>query len=57
LRALQLAREAVQRALDVPLHEGLRMEADLSTLAYRTRDAEEGMQAFVDKRKPEFKDQ
>jgi hypothetical protein len=42
LRALQFAREAVQRALDVPLHEGLRVEADLSTLAYRTRDAEEG---------------
>ncbi|MGE0331105.1 MAG: enoyl-CoA hydratase/isomerase family protein [Ramlibacter sp.] len=57
LRALQLAREAVQRALDVPLHEGLRAEADLSTLAYRTRDAEEGMQAFVEKRKPEFRDE
>jgi enoyl-CoA hydratase len=55
LRALQFAREAVQRALDVPLHEGLRVEADLSTLAYRTGDAEEGMQAFVEKRKPQFK--
>jgi enoyl-CoA hydratase len=32
------------------------MEADLSTLAYRTGDAEEGMQAFVDKRKPVFRD-
>lgn len=57
LRALQFAREAVQRALDLPLHEGLRMEADLSTLAYRTRDAEEGMQAFVDKRKAIFNDE
>ena len=57
LRALQFAREAVQRALDVPLHEGLRVEADLSTLAYRTGDAEEGMQAFVDKRKPRFNDE
>jgi enoyl-CoA hydratase len=57
LRALQLAREAVQRALDVPLNEGLRVEADLSTLAYRTRDAEEGMQAFVEKRKADFRDQ
>lgn len=57
LRALQLAREAVQRALDVPLHEGLRVEADLSTLAYRTRDAEEGMQAFVEKRKADFRDE
>lgn len=57
LRALQFAREAVQRALDVPLHEGLRMEADLSTLAYRTRDAAEGMQAFVEKRKADFRDE
>ena len=57
LRALQFAREAVQRAADVPLHEGLRVEADLSTLAYRTRDAEEGMQAFVDKRKAAFRDE
>jgi len=57
LRALQLAREAVQRALDTPLHEGLRVEADLSTLAYRTRDAEEGMQAFVEKRSADFRDE
>lgn len=57
LRALQFAREAVQRALDVPLHQGLRIEADLSTLAYRTRDADEGMQAFVAKRKPNFRDE
>ncbi|MDO9433935.1 enoyl-CoA hydratase/isomerase family protein [Hydrogenophaga sp.] len=57
LRALQFAREAVQRAGDLPLHEGLRVEADLSTLAYRTKDAEEGMQAFVEKRKAVFRDE
>ncbi|QHE84315.1 enoyl-CoA hydratase/isomerase family protein [Hydrogenophaga sp. BPS33] len=57
LRALQFAREAVQRAGDLPLHEGLRMEADLSTLAYRTQDAEEGMQAFTEKRKAVFRDE
>ena len=56
LLALQFARRAVQRAQDLPLHEGLRVEADLSTLAYRTADAEEGMAAFEEKRKPEFKD-
>lgn len=57
LLALRLARDAVQRSLDMPLHEGLRLEADLSTLAYRTSDAEEGMQAFVDKRKAAFRDE
>ena len=56
LPALDFARRAVQRATDLPLAEGLRVEADLSTLAYRTEDAEEGMAAFEEKRKPEFKD-
>lgn len=56
LLALQFAREAVQRASTTTLAEGLRIEADLSTLAYRTADAEEGMRAFVEKRKPVFKD-
>ena len=56
LVALHLAREAVSRALDVPILEGLKIEADLSTLAYRTSDAEEGMAAFIEKRKPEWKD-
>jgi enoyl-CoA hydratase len=56
LPVLGFAREAVQRALDVPVREGLRMEADLSTLAYRTKDAEEGMAAFLEKRKPRFTD-
>lgn len=56
LPVLGFAREAVSRALDNPVHEGLKIEADLSTLAFNTEDAAEGMQAFVDKRKPQFKD-
>jgi enoyl-CoA hydratase len=56
LPALGFAREAVQRALDTPVHEGLRIEADLSTLAFQTADAAEGMAAFMAKRKPVFKD-
>lgn len=56
LPVLELARRAVQRASDVTLREGMQIEADLSTLAYRTRDAEEGMAAFEDKRKPDFID-
>ena len=56
LPVLNLARRAVQRAGDQTLTEGLRIEADLSTLAFRTHDAEEGMAAFEAKRKPEFRD-
>ena len=56
LPVLGFAREAVQRALDTPVHEGLRIEADLSTLAFETEDAAEGMAAFLAKRKPSFKD-
>jgi enoyl-CoA hydratase len=57
LIALGLAREAVTRALDVPVHEGLKIEADLSTLTFSTADAEEGMAAFTEKRKAVFKDE
>ena len=56
LPALAFAKGAVTRALDLPIAEGLKVEADLSTLAYRTEDAEEGLSAFVEKRKPQFKD-
>ena len=57
LPTLEFARRAVQRAGDLPLYEGLQLEAELSTLSYRTKDAEEGMAAFEEKRKPEFKDE
>lgn len=56
LVAQHLAREAVARALDTPLHEGLRIEADLSTLAFQTADAAEGMAAFAAKRPAHFVD-
>lgn len=56
LPALAIARAAVQRALTVPLHEGLKIEADLSTLAYQTQDAAEGIAAFIEKRPAKFRD-
>jgi len=56
LPVLGLARDAIRRAHDLPLHDGLKIEADLATLAFQTEDAAEGMTAFVEKRKPVFKD-
>lgn len=56
LPVLGFAREAVMRAHDTPVSEGLKIEADLNTLAFSTEDAAEGAAAFLAKRKPEFKD-
>jgi enoyl-CoA hydratase len=56
LPALALARDAVTGALDGTLDDGLKREADLNTLAFQTQDAIEGMTAFIEKRKPVFKD-
>lgn len=56
LPVLGFAREAVTRALSTTVTEGMKIEADLSTLAFQTGDAAEGMAAFMAKRKPAFKD-
>ena len=56
LPVLRLARGAVERALDLPVREGLEVEADTGALAYQTADAAEGMSAFAEKRPPVFRD-
>ena len=56
LQATKIARQAVQRASVSSLDEGLSIEADLITLAFGTADANEGMQAFLDKREAKFTD-
>ncbi len=56
LPVLALAREAVMRAGDTPINEGLKIEADLNTLAFQTQDVQEGMSAFIEKREAKFKD-
>ncbi len=42
LPVLEFARRAITRALDTPLPEGLKIEADLSTLAYQLKDSAKG---------------
>lgn len=56
LPVLEFAKEAVMRAGDVPVREGLMIEADLATLSFQTKDAEEGMSAFAEKRQAVFED-
>lgn len=53
--ALRLILEAVQHGSDMPLEEGLRYEADLFGLACSTDDIQEGIGAFLEKRRPSFK--
>jgi enoyl-CoA hydratase len=56
LAALGLARDAVRRGLGLPLKDGLAIEADLNAAAFQTADAGEGIAAFLEKRKPIFRD-
>jgi len=56
LPSLRLLRDSVMRATDLPIAEGLKMEAELSALSFSTDDAEEGTSAFLEKRTPQFKD-
>ncbi len=53
--ALGLAKEAVKLASRSNLDEGLRREVDLFALCFSTEDKDEGVSAFLEKRKPEFK--
>ncbi len=52
--AVQLAKEAVQAAPDVPLEVGMGLERRLFALLFSTQDQKEGMQAFLEKRAPHF---
>ncbi|HUF26941.1 MAG TPA: enoyl-CoA hydratase-related protein [Gemmatimonadaceae bacterium] len=52
--AVALCLEAVDRGLDMPLDEGLLLEANHFGLLASTGDMAEGMRAFLDKRPPRF---
>ena len=55
--AVRHAKAATNRALDVDLVSGLEYEADQFALLFATEDAREGMAAFAERRKPEFRGQ
>ena len=53
--AVRLAQEAVLAAFETTLEEGLEMERKNFLLLFATEDKREGMQAFIEKRKADFK--
>jgi len=53
--ALRMAKEAVKTAARSSLDEGLRREIDLFALTFSSEDKDEGVRAFLEKRKPDFK--
>ena len=46
--------EAVLKGCDLTLDQGIRLEEDLYVLLQTTHDRQEGINAFLEKRKPRF---
>lgn len=53
--AVSKAKEAINMGTDMPLDEGLHEERSAFSELFRTSDLKEGVRAFVEKRKPQFK--
>lgn len=53
--AVRYAKEAVSRGLEMTLEQALRYETDLTVILQTTEDRAEGVRAFLEKRRPEFK--
>jgi enoyl-CoA hydratase len=54
LPSVMMAKEAVNRAYEAPLAEGMLFERRLFHALFGTEDQKEGMAAFIEKRKPKF---
>jgi enoyl-CoA hydratase len=53
--AIRLVKSAINAGLDTTLEKGLAYEAETQGLAFSTEDKNEGLSAFMEKRKPNFK--
>ena len=56
LIAVMATKESVNRAYETTLSEGVRFERRLFHALFATEDQKEGMEAFIDKRAPQFRD-
>ncbi|MDF2066608.1 enoyl-CoA hydratase-related protein [Bacillus sp. Cr_A10] len=55
LLSLRLIKDSVNKAVDYPLYEGMQYERKNFYLLFASQDQKEGMNAFVEKRKPNYK--
>lgn len=53
--ALQAAKKAVNKAMDLPIEEGLKFERECYDMTLHTEDRIEGLMAFKEKRQPNYK--
>ncbi len=53
--SLRYIQQAVNRGMGTTLEEGLKIEADLFAKVFTTEDVREGVDAFINKRPPNFK--
>jgi enoyl-CoA hydratase len=53
--AVRLAKESINQALELPLAEGLAVERKNFYFLFATEDQKEGMRAFLEKRRAQFK--
>lgn len=53
--AVELSKSAVQRGLNLDIDSGQAYEANVFGLTFSTQDQKEGMTAFLEKRKPDYK--
>jgi enoyl-CoA hydratase len=53
--AVRLAKQAVNRAQELTVEQGLQFEQHAFYLLFSSEDQQEGMKAFMEKRKPQFK--
>ena len=53
--AVRYILEATHQGLELPLEDGLRLEANLFAVTFATEDKVEGTRAFLEKRPPSFR--
>ena len=52
--AARYAKETVLKGMEMPIEDGLRLEADLNIILQSTSDRAEGLRSFLEKGKPDF---